>query len=74
MKQPLGLRSVFSQSQGGVEQDVGRGGLDRGRGNIRHLVVVKLVPTLFDGVLTVGCVMATIQATVMILVVKKKLV
>lgn len=60
-----------AQSQGGVKQDVGRGGLDRGGGDIRHLVVIKLVPALFEDILTVGCVMAAIQTPVVVLVVKK---
>lgn len=47
-------------SQGGVKQDIGCRGLDGGGGDVRHLMVVELVPALFGGVLTVGCVMAAI--------------
>lgn len=58
-------------SQGGVKQNVSCGGLDWGGGDIRHLVVIKLVPTLFKGTLTVGCVMATIQTPIVVLWAKK---
>lgn len=69
--------SVFSVSstagsQGGVKQDVGCRGLDGGGGDIRHLVVIKLEPALFEDILTVGCVMATIQTSVVVLAVKEK--
>lgn len=69
--------SVFSVfptagSQGGVKQDVGRRGLDWGGGDIRHLMVIKLEPALFEDILTVGCVMATIQTSVVVLAVKEK--
>lgn len=59
-------------SQGGVKQNVGCGGLDRGGGDVRHLMVVKLVPALFKDTLTVGCVMATIQTPIVVLLKKKR--
>lgn len=58
-------------SQGGVKQDVGRRGLDGGGVDLRHLVVVELEPALFGGILTVGCVMATVQTPVVVLVGKE---
>lgn len=54
------LRVLQPPSQGGVKQDVGCRGLDGGGGDFRHLVVIELVPALFQGILTVGCVMAAI--------------
>lgn len=55
-------------SQAGVEQDVGCGGLDGGGVDLRHLVVVELVPALLEAVLTVGSVMATVQPPIVVLV------
>lgn len=59
-------------SQGGVKQDVGCGGLDWGGGDVRHLMVVKLVPALFKDTLTVGCVMAAVQTPIVVLLKKKR--
>lgn len=64
--------SSTAGSQGGVKQDVGRRGLDGGGGDIRHLVIIKLEPALFEDILTVGCVMATIQTSIVVLAIKEK--
>lgn len=62
----------YSTSQGGVKEDVSRRGLDGGGGDLRHLMVIEFVPALLRGVLTVGSVMSTIQATVVILSTREK--
>lgn len=75
-KNPVLLRwSVFlssplptAASQAGVEQDVGCRGLDGGGVDLRHLVVVELVPALLEAVLTVGSVMAAVQPSIVVLV------
>lgn len=64
---------LTAPSQGGVKQDVGSGGLHGRGGDFRHLVVIKLVPALFESILTVGCVMAAIQTPVVVLVMEKKM-
>lgn len=60
-----------ARSQAGVKQDVGCRRLDGGCVDLRHLVVVKLVPALFEAVLTIGCVMATVQSPIVVLVRKR---
>lgn len=57
-----------ARSQAGVKQDVGCRRLDGGGVDLRHLVVVKLVPALFEGVLTIGRVVAAVQSAVVVLV------
>lgn len=59
-------------SQGGVKQNVGGRRFDGGGGDIRNLMIVKLVPTLFEGILTVGSVMATVQTSIVVLENKSK--
>ena len=54
-------------SQGGVEEDVGGRRLDGGTGHVRHLVVVELEPALLGVVPAVGCVVAAVKPSVVVL-------
>lgn len=59
-------------SQGGIKQDVGSRGLDGGGGDFRHLVIIKFVPALFGAILAVGCIVATVQPPIVVLVSRRE--